>query len=218
MPNWMDLIQAGGRSVVPRNAIKGLQEAIAPGQSMDYPEGSDNVLLNALGMERAGQLPGAVADIASNIWEHPQETLRGALSGAAGGALGELNPVNLASLAVPGLARAFKGASLVDDVARVAEPTLDVLEDVRVPQANPSSWEVGGLTEELGRRMAEIPNATGRIRRPGMPAPPSQAAPRPSRYSNMPPEFTPRGGEGAYNAGRPASMGPASFMPPPVRR
>ena len=212
MPNWMDILNATTRSLVPKGAIQGLQESLAPGSSEELPEGSDNMLLNMLSMERLGQVPGALADIAENIGEYPMETLGGFASGAMGGAAEQINPANLAGLAIPALRGVFpRGGAMLDDVARAmpeqpayGRQKFDVVEPRPPAQVNPSMDDVDAIIADSRRRQARVPQATGWYRGPG-----AQTA----SARNMPPEFVPRGGEAVFNAGKPA-IGPQTNLPP----
>lgn len=202
MPNWATAFQP----IVPRRAIAGLQEALAPGSSAS-PEGTD-------WMSDLGQIPGALRDLAGLGLEQAPEAIGGFLSGALEGARGMTTPVEIGAAMVPGgaLARGLgKAAPAAASAARRAAPTIDILEDVPLRQIEPGMQAVDELITGLGQRMKEIPQATGRIRRPGQSSPAVQAlestpAPRPTAPS---PEFVPRGGEAAYNQSRAANMGSA---------
>lgn len=202
MPNWAAAFQP----IVPRRAIAGLQEALAPGSSAS-PEGTD-------WMSDLGQIPGALRDLAGLGLEQAPEAIGGFLSGALEGARGMTTPVEIGAAMVPGgaLARGLgKAAPAAASMARRAAPTIDILEDVPLRQIEPGMQAVDELITGLGQRMKEIPQATGRIRRPGQSSPAVQAlestpAPRPTAPS---PEFVPRGGEAAYNQSRAANMGSA---------
>lgn len=202
MPNWATVFQP----IVPRRAIAGLQEALAPGSSAS-PEGTD-------WMSDLGQIPGALRDLAGLGLEQAPEAIGGFLSGALEGARGMTTPVEIGAAMVPGgaLARGLgKAAPAAASMARRAAPTIDILEDVPLRQIEPGAQAVDELITGLGQRMKEIPQATGRIRRPGQSSPAVQAlestpAPRPTAPS---PEFVPRGGEAAYNQSRAANMGSA---------
>lgn len=202
MPNWATAFQP----IVPRRAIAGLQEALAPGSSAS-PEGTD-------WMSDLGQIPGALRDLAGLGLEQAPEAIGGFLSGALEGARGMTTPVEIGAAMVPGgaLARGLgKAAPAAASAARRAAPTIDILEDVPLRQIEPGMQAVDELITGLGQRMKEIPQATGRIRRPGQSSPAVQAlestpAPRPTAPS---PEFVPRGGEAAYNQSRAANMSSA---------
>lgn len=202
MPNWATAFQP----IVPRRAIAGLQEALAPGSSAS-PEGTD-------WMSDLGQIPGALRDLAGLGLEQAPEAIGGFLSGALEGARGMTTPVEIGAAMVPGgaLARGLgKAAPAAASMARRAAPTIDILEDVPLRQIEPGMQAVDELITGLGQRMKEIPQATGRIRRPGQSSPAVQAlestpAPRPTAPS---PEFVPRGGEAAYNQSRATNMGSA---------
>lgn len=202
MPNWAAAFQP----IVPRRAIAGLQEALAPGSSAS-PEGTD-------WMSDLGQIPGALKDLAGLGLEQAPEAIGGFLSGALEGARGMTTPVEIGAAMVPGgaLARGLgKAAPAAASAARRTAPTIDILEDVPLRQIEPGMQAVDELITGLGQRMKEIPQATGRIRRPGQSSPAVQAlestpAPRPTAPS---PEFVPRGGEAAYNQSRAANMGSA---------
>ena len=191
MPNWMDILNSATSSVVPRRAIRGLQEALSPGSSADTEGGFLDV-------------PEALGDIAGNLTEYPLEMLGGFASGALEGARGELNPINIAGLALPGLVGAARGIGAADDIARAGasipkygRQAFDVVENIPPRQINPSMGDIEAIVGDARRQMARVPNATGRYRGPGAPT----QAPTP--------EFVPRGGEAAFNAGR----SPAGPMP-----
>lgn len=230
MPNWRDVLNALGQPLAPKGAIRGLQESLAPGSSYDGADmepdadADDNPWLSAgMGMlgipARTGEAIGAIPDVLRGAVNHPAETAGGFLSGSLEGVRGLTSPAQLAAIAAS-LGGGYAGAKLLgrfgDEVGQVARPTLDVLEDIPIRQVQPSAHEVEGLVSELGQNLSRIPNATGKLRRPGI-APQAmqgleQAGPRvPSR---MPPEFVPRGGETAWNARRPMG-GPSVEMPPP---
>jgi hypothetical protein len=195
MPNWTDMLNTATRSMVPRSAIRGLQEALAPGSSEESVGG----LLD---------IPDALRDIAGNITEHPLDMLGGFASGAMEGMRGEVNPLNVAGLAMPGLLGAMRGASVADDLARPAiqygRQAFDTVERIPPRQVMPSADDVSALTGDLQRNLAKVPSATGQIRRPGFQQP----------RNPMPAEFVPRGGETAFNAGRPRGGGPDINLPP----
>lgn len=202
MPNWATPFQP----MVPRRAIAGLQEALAPGSSAS-PEGTD-------WLSDLGQIPGALKDLAGLGLEQAPEAIGGFLSGALEGARGMTTPVEIGAAMVPGgaLARGLgKAAPAAASAARRAAPTIDILEDVPLRQIEPGAQAVDELITGLGQRMKEIPQATGRIRRPGQSSPAVQALEStPAPQSTAPsPEFVPRGGEAAYNQSRAANMGSA---------
>lgn len=215
MPNWANMIGAATRPMLPKSAIRGLQEALAPGSSYDgndaEPDSDSDDLYGSL-----GQLPGALRDIAGNVGQHPLETLGGFASGALEGMRGFTSPMDLVLAAAPG-ALAGRGAGMVAEGALEAAPRLakmgrqafDVVEDLPIRQVMPSMDDVAALGGDLKRNLAKIPNATGQMRRPGNPLAGLQSA-RPE----LPPEFVPRGGEAAFNATRPAGGGPAVELPP----
>ena len=210
MPSWMDFMGAATRPMVPKRAIAGLQEAISPGSSADLPEGE-----GILG--RLGEIPGALQDLAGLGLGDIPEAAGGFLSGALEGARGMTTPIDAASLAVPGALGAVgalgRTAPVVSQLARRAAPTLDILEDIPLRQIQPNAQVVDELVTGLGQRMREIPQATGRIRRPGqnpaMQALEQAPSPRPMAPQAPPPgpEFVPMGGEAAYNAGRGTGFG-----------
>lgn len=202
MPNWATPFQP----MVPRRAIAGLQEALAPGSSAS-PEGTD-------WMSDLGQIPGALKDLAGLGLEQAPEAIGGFLSGALEGARGMTTPVEIGAAMVPGgvLARGFgKAVPAATSMARRAAPTIDILEDVPLRQIEPGAQAVDELIAGLGQRMKEIPQATGRIRRPGSPAVQAlEQTPSAPRGGGAPgPEFVPRGGEAAYNQSRAMNVGSA---------
>jgi hypothetical protein len=138
--------------------------------------------------------------------ENPLEALGGFASGALEGARGMTTPLDAAAvLPFGGVARALgKTAAPM----RRTMQAFDVVDDIPTPQIQPGQGEVTDLLWDLQNRLGGIPQATGQMRRPstqaGSPmAGLRSAAPRSTIAPS--PEFVPRGGEAAYNAGRPAA-------------
>lgn len=211
MPNWMNALNTAMTPMVPKRAISGLQEAISPGSSADLPAGEG-------WLGRLNDIPDALRDLAGLGLEDIPEAAGGFLSGALEGARGMTTPLDAAALAAPGALGAVgalgRTAPVVSQIAKRAAPTIDILEDVPLRQITPNAQVVDELVTGLGQRMREIPQATGRIRRPGqnpaIQALEQQPAPRPMQPPQAPPpgpEFVPVGGEAAYNAGRGTGFG-----------
>lgn len=197
MPNWMDMLRGATSPMVPKGAISGLQEALAPGSSQ------------ATG--GWGEIPGAIGDLMESGLENPLEALNGFASGALEGMRGMTTPLDAASLMAPGaLGLVGRAGRMADDGVRMGRQAFDVIEDIPTPQSMPSMNDADDLIGDLMRQMAKTPSATGQMRRPGMGAAQGLESARPQ----MPAEFTPRGGEAAYNMGRPASTGPDINLPP----
>lgn len=230
MPLWMDALNALGRPLAPKGTIQGLQEGLAPGSSAPLPGGEGDTLdmiLGGLGLPpEIRQVPGALGDIGSGLVNHPLETLGGGLSGALEGARSLTTPASMMAampaLGVAGrLGRFGRGAALSELGAGPADDAVRMvgqIDDIPFPQRAPSMPEVDELAGQLSQNLSRIPNATGKLRRPGAPMAGLDAATsaRPN-YASMPPEFTPRGQEAVYNAGRPAGVaqGPSVVFPPP---
>lgn len=215
MPNWMDLLGAATRPMVPKQAISGLREALAPGSSYDghdmEPDADtdDNPLLSAglgvLGLPtNTPEALGAIPDVASGLWNHPGETLRGGLSGALEGMRSLTSPAMLAQLGLMagGAGAARAAAPAAEDAVQMGRQAFDVVDHIPVPQSMPSMPDVDAVLGDAYRQMAKVPNATGQLRRPMAQGP------------QLPPEFVPRGGEAAFNSARPPSMGPDINLPP----
>ncbi len=143
--------------------------------------------------------------------------LRGFGAGAVQGLRDSITPANMlmaltgtgAANAVGQAARA--GSNVGRAVSRVARPTLDIIEDIPVRQVKPAMDDVDSLIGDLSRNLAKIPSKGGR-----MPGPP-----KPATAGMRDPNFTPRGGEGAFNAGRPplhSSAGGDGFHRTMLRR
>ena len=231
MPSWMDALNAIARPLAPKSAISGIQESLAPGSSQPLPEEDMSPLsLASMGAGLPGNTfdaLGAIPDVLRGAVNHPAETFSGGLSGALEGLRSLTSPAQLASLAALGLggglgrggavAAERAGAGMADDGLKMVGQIAD---ELPVPQRMPTAPEVGELEQQLADRLSQIPNATGRYRGPGQvypkptptPAPPRPIAPRGG--PQLPPEFVPRGGEAAFNAGRPAG-GLGIDMPPP---
>jgi hypothetical protein len=210
MPTLMDLLNASGSPLVPKRAIQGLQDALAPGSSAPLPEADPNFFLSALGLDGIQQLPEALPDILGGAMNHPMESARGFASGALEGARGLTSPASLAGI-MTALAPAVKGLSMggrlggvADDATRMGQQTLDVVDDLPTPQIKPSMGDVDAVIGDSMRQQARVPNATGRYRHPSGNPVDGLAAARSSNTAaaSLPPEFVPRGGEAAFNAGR----------------
>lgn len=199
MPQWTDLLRGAVSPMVPKGAISGLQEALAPGSSAETGGW--------------GEIPGALSDLMDSGLENPLEALGGFASGALEGVRGMTTPLDMASIAAPGaLGLVGKLGSSADDAVRMGRQAFDVIDDIPMAQAPVSMSDADDLIGDLMRQMAKTPSATGQMRRPGQVAAQGLESARPA--PQMPAEFTPRGGEAAFNASRPASAGPNINLPP----
>jgi hypothetical protein len=186
MPDYSQILKGLMNPMMPKRAISGMQEGLAPGSSADIEGG-------------VMDLPGAFRDLMDGGMENPMETMGGFASGAMEGLRGMTTPLDALSLMAPGaLGLLGRAGGAVDDGVRMGRQAFDVVEDLPRPQSMPSMQDADDLIGDLQRNMARVPNATGQMRRPSFQQPPAQ----------MPPEFVPRGGEGVYNAARPRSIGP----------
>jgi hypothetical protein len=114
----------------------------------------------------------------------PIAQLRGLGAGLLEGVRRQTSPLNLASMAAPLAGRAASLGGKALGALRSLRPTIELVEDIpAVTQVMPSMDEVAGLTSQLAGRLKEIPRAGEALG--------AKVA-----------EFTPRGAESLYNAGR----------------
>src|SRR5262245_61087962 len=124
-------------SLIPRSAIRGLQNAMAPGSDQENPMG-------------LGSLPDALGDIAGNVLDHPMETLGGFASGALEAGRQQFSPVGIAGmLAGPVLGGLAKAAPLADDAVRMVDGGFDLVNSLPIEQISPSMDDVGALAGDL---------------------------------------------------------------------
>lgn len=236
MPGWMDLLNP----MVPKRAISGIQEQLAPGSSADIEGGISDI-------------PAALADIWGNLGQGETDLAMqgGFVSGALEGLRNLTSPLDALSVAAPGLVGMLgRGAGAAGRVmarpAGAAMRTLDRIEDLPIPQRAPTASYADEMVRELQGNLASVPNATGQMRRPavgnlidspqwvkeqdrmatealralgkvrgrpmtGEPARQFTGAAGPNL-----PEFVPRGGEAMFNMRRPPSTGPDINMAPPI--
>jgi len=126
-----------------------------------------------------------------------EASLRGFGAGAMEGVREQLTPFNLMAASVPLASKLASvggravGSGVESGAAlaglRKAAPTIDLIEPANIKQVMPSMSDVDALTGDMQRNLAKI---AGRNR------PPIQTAGE--RF----PDFTPKGGEYMYNAGR----------------
>ncbi len=138
------------------------------------------------------------SDIASGLWNHPVETLRGGAAGLTEGVMDQASPLNLASGALPFL-RALRGAK----GAAAATPQL--------ARTTGTAFAGDALVQAPAGVRGLPPGATGGFSRPV--APPPRA---------LPPEAIATGTRGTSDALVPAGGWSKPFVtpkptPPPVR-
>lgn len=234
MPGWMDLLNP----MVPKRAISGIQEQLAPGSSADIEGGISDI-------------PAALADIWGNLGQGETDLAMqgGFVSGALEGLRNLTTPLDALGLAGFGNSIGTAAKMAAPALARpmaAAGRTLSRIDDLPIPQRGPTASYADNMMQELQGNLASVPNATGQMRRPavgnltddpqwvreqhrmatealralgkvrgrpmtGEPARQFTGAAGPNL-----PEFVPRGGEAMFNMRRPPSTGPDINMMPPI--
>lgn len=208
MPNLMDILNGLGTPTVPKRAISGLQNAMAPGSDAPLPQAEPNMLLDMLGLNQPwDEVGGALSDLSGLSLGDLPEAAGGFLSGALEGGRNLTSPSNLAAM-LPAVG-AFRGLGKVAPrAAQAAETTIDYLDNIPTPQISPGMGEARDLMWELQENMNKVPNATGQMRRPSVPSLSGGPNPAQGLQSAAPkraipsPEFAGMGEEAAYNMGR----------------
>ena len=129
--------------------------------------------------------------------------LRGFGAGAMEGVRQMTSPLEMGSMMLGGGAAfgAMKGAGRAGKALSRIAPTMDLIEPQAVKQVAPAMDDVSSLTGDMQRNLARIPS-----KRPPMPVQ-AQGRALGRTLGDDVAEYTPRGGEAAYNAGREAPPG-----------
>lgn len=187
---------------------KGASKALTPLISQEAADPYINAVDSRRTTENQDMFdPNSMLGKVEGVGQRLQTHLGGFGAGSMNAMRGMTSPAEIAANLSPfgGTAlRALRGASGIAKgagaMAKAARPTLDLIEPSVVKQVAPAMDDVNSLIGDLQRNLSRVPN-----KRP-VPADTGRFVDEVQSdwqgLGGQLPEFTPRGGEGIYNAGR----------------